>query len=182
MMAETEVPPATAQTARGAWPTPVMRCQRGHGIRPSVGDPVPVGGASFGVTTEWSNMTTDNGFLPIDDEQRREFLMLLASDDGILKSLTEDMEQDALPFAVRAMAVELVKTSVTLMELEDEVAGIKTVLGALGGLSAGLLGLGDGSLAQTGDEDEDLAKFRHVCREQGAKIRSGAGLMPLVAS
>lgn len=125
-------------------------------------------------------MTTDNGFLPNDDEQRREFLMLLAGDGAALKTLTEAAGEDILPYVVQSMAVELVKTSIAVMELEDTVSGIETALGALGGLSAGLLGLGN--LAEHDDEDEDLAKFRYVCLEQGAKIRAGAGLMPLVAS
>jgi hypothetical protein len=127
-------------------------------------------------------MTTDKSFLPNDDEQRRAFVMLLATDGEILKSLTDDIEEDALPFAVQAMATELVKTSIGLLELQETVAGIETALSALGGLSAGLLGLSDGNLAADDDEDEDLAKFRHVCREQGARIRAGAGLRPLVAS
>jgi hypothetical protein len=127
-------------------------------------------------------MTTDTSFLPNDDVQRREFLMLLATDGEILKALTDDIEEDILPFAVQAMAVELVKTSIAADELRDEVEGIKTALGALGGLSAGLLGLSGGSLERIEGEDEDLMAFRTVCRDQGAKIRSGAGLKPLVAS
>jgi hypothetical protein len=124
-------------------------------------------------------MTTDTGFLPYDDEQRRTFLALLTEDGDALKSLTENAGEDILPYVIQAMAVELVKTSIAADELRDEVEGIKTALGAFGGLSAGLLGLGEGNLAVDDDEDEDLAAFRHACRDQGAKIRTGAGLMPL---
>jgi len=127
-------------------------------------------------------MTTDTSFLPYDVEQRRGFIMTLAEDGDALKSLTEAVGEDILPYVIQAMAVELAKTGIALMELQETVAGIDTALGALGGLSAGLLGLGDGNLAQHDDEDEDLAAFRHVCREQGEKIRSGAGLKPLGAS
>ena len=127
-------------------------------------------------------MTTDTSFLPGDDVQRREFLMLLVTDGEILKTLTDDIGGDVLPFAVQAMAVELVKTSIAADGMREDIEGLKVAVASLGGLSAGLLGMSEGGLVVDDDEDEGVTAFRNTCREQGARIRSGAGLMPLVAS
>ena len=122
---------------------------------------------------------SDDSFLPGDDVQRREFLMLLATDGEVLKTLTDDIEEDVLPFAVQAMAVELVKTSIAADGMREDIEDLKTAVAALGGLSAGLLGMSEGALVVDDDEDVGVTVFRNVCREQGARIRTGAGLMPL---
>jgi hypothetical protein len=57
-MAEHIEPPAPIEVGRGAGRHRDYRCQRGHGIRHSVGDPVPVGGAP-GVTTRGRHNDND---------------------------------------------------------------------------------------------------------------------------
>jgi hypothetical protein len=103
---------------------------------------------------------------------RRQFIALLATDDGLLESLRESMEEDPVPYAIRTMATELMKTSVELMETREELEQASVALKALGSLSAGLLGMSHDEIEE--EDDPDFTKLRAVMRKTGAAIREGA--------
>ena len=109
----------------------------------------------------------------LDDTQRRQFLALLASEDGVLQSMTESGGRDVTPMAIRAMAVELCKVSIGLeVELRDKLAELEQVMEAFGALAAGFMGFGEYE-PEEGEEPEGVqikTMFRHI----GFDIREGA--------
>jgi hypothetical protein len=115
--------------------------------------------------------TTDDPSL----EQCRQLLALLATDREGLRALTEDLGEDVLPYALQVLAIELVRTSIKVDELEETIEEMRIGLRATGALTSGLLGM---SKPKPTDDPEDdriwLSLHRH-----GADIRHGAGLADL---
>jgi hypothetical protein len=113
------------------------------------------------------------------EELRREFLMMLATEDNALSSLSESLGQDMVPIAIKAIAMELAKTSIELMEAKEEIADLKSAASFLGALVNGIMGLD--TLVHPEDEDPELGKVRDIAQRTGAIIRESAGLEPLAA-
>jgi hypothetical protein len=110
-------------------------------------------------------------FGPDNEKMRREFLMMLAIEDGPIASLSESLGQDIVPLAIKAIAMELSKVSIELMEAREEIADLKMVTGVSGAFMAGLLDVG---LAESEDDDPEMAAIRTAFRQRGLEIREGA--------
>ena len=89
-------------------------------------------------------MTTDIKHEPdeydLDDEQRCQFLAVLACHDGVLESMSESGARDVTPMTIRASAIELRKSSVELMRAREELADARIALEAFEALAAGYMG------------------------------------------
>jgi hypothetical protein len=79
--------------------------------------------------------------------------------------------QDIVPLAIKAIAMELSKVSIELMEAREEIADLKMVTGVSGAFMAGLLDVG---LAESEDDDPEMAAIRTAFRQRGLEIREGA--------
>lgn len=124
-------------------------------------------------------MTADDtdDFGPENETTRREFIMLLACDDQALASLSESLGKDTTPMAIRAIALELSKASIELMEAKEEIESLRTAVGFVGALVNGLMGLS--TLVHPDDEDPEMVTLRDIAQRTGAIIRENAGLEPL---
>jgi hypothetical protein len=113
--------------------------------------------------------------------QRREFLSLLATQNDLLALLSEGLEEDAVPYVIQAMAVELVKTSILVNnDIAEKLEDIEAALDLVGPMMAGLLGFGEeSSIEPPEDEDPKVTALHQMSRRTGAPIREGAGLEAL---
>jgi hypothetical protein len=113
-----------------------------------------------------------------DVETRRMLLTSLAMNDA-RAFLTEERghsESEALWLALRAVAAELIKTGVTVINLEERVATGELADKVNGAMVTGLLGLERHNPDNEHEDDADVRAFTQRVRDTGAAIRAGAGL------
>ena len=125
-----------------------------------------------------------------DVETRRTFLTALAMNDAhaLLTERRRHSETEAIWLAFRAVALELVSTSIKVMELEDRANIAEVVAKPNGAMLAGLLGLkesgyaagDDGALSQAGldalTDEEKARRFNLIVYRTGATVREASGL------
>jgi hypothetical protein len=113
-----------------------------------------------------------------DVETRRTFLTSLAMNDAhaLLTERRGHSETEAIWLAFRAVALELVSTSIKVMELEEKAATCELTGKVSGAMLAGLLGFETHNPDNDHEDDADLRAFRQIVRGTGAAIRAGAGL------
>ena len=125
-----------------------------------------------------------------DVETRRTFLTSLAMNDAhaLLTEGRGHSETEAIWLAFRAVALELVSTSIKVMELEDRANIAEVVAKPNGAMLAGLLGLkesgyaagDDGALSQAGldalTDEEKARRFNLIVYRTGATVREASGL------
>jgi hypothetical protein len=113
-----------------------------------------------------------------DVETRRTFLTALAMNDAhaLLTEGRGHSETEAVWLAFRAVALELVSTSIRVMELEEKASTCELTDSVSGAMLAGLLGFETHNEENDHEDDADLRAFRQMVRDTGTAIRAGAGL------
>lgn len=116
--------------------------------------------------------------LYVDDvEVRRDFLMLLARDQDAISAMSEKGGYDVTPYAIRAIARELVEVSIRQQEILDTLDVVRDEREITAGLVAGVL-------SGEGDPDEEvegkIALLAKCTRLQGARILEATGVAPIL--
>jgi hypothetical protein len=113
-----------------------------------------------------------------DVETRRTFLTALAMNDAhaLLTEVRGHSETEAIWLAFRAVALELVSTSIRAMELEEKATACELAGKVSGAMMAGLLGFETRNEENDNENPAFLRSFKDEVRATGTAIRLGAGL------